>query len=350
MVPLSSIERKSNEIVSRAVYEKASDIHIIPSIDYSIIKLRVGHQLVTCDKIDNFNAEKLISHFKFRSKMDIGERRRPQCGSLSVVLNDQRINLRISTLPTYPHESLAIRILPQNEIAILKKLSLFSQQSSLLNALMKKAHGLFLVSGPTGSGKTTTIYSLLLDENVRHKRIITIEDPVEKRTDAFIQVEINEKAGLSYSEALKAALRHDPDIIMIGEIRDAQTAQMVIRAAMTGHLVLSTIHANNAEGCLARLREFGICELDIKETVIALVSQRLLELTCPYCGEDCSSLCRRFRKTRRLAIFEILSGAPLEKILNHNKSKNDYTTLSQLIRKSIALGYVSTQEFERWLC
>lgn len=344
------IEQKSDAIISRAVREKASDIHIIPTNGTSLIQLRIGHQLVTAEKMKNCDAEKLISHFKFRSKMDIGERRRPQNGSLNLMVNGEQINLRISTLPTSPHESLAIRILPQNEVSSLEQLSLFQKQIFQLRSLMKKAYGLLLISGPTSSGKTTTIYSLLFDDCSKNRRIITIEDPIEKKTDAFIQVEINEKAGVTYEEALKAALRHDPDIIMIGEIRDAKTARVAIRAAMTGHLVVSTIHANNAEGCIFRLKEFGITELDIKETVIGLVSQRLVSLSCPYCGNHCSNYCHIYFSTRRLAIYEILSGSSLEAVLANRRSKAKYEKLPQLINKSIALGYVKETEYERWLC
>jgi competence protein ComGA len=347
---MSGIERKGDDLISKAVDNMASDIHIIPAPSFSLIQLRIAHQLVTYEKIKNCEAEKLISHFKFRAKMDIGERRRPQNGSLNVVINHQQVNLRISTLPTTPHESLAIRILPQNEVKTLTQLSLYSEQTIQLKSLMKKAHGLLLISGPTGSGKTTTIYSLLFDDCLSGRRIITIEDPIEKRTDAFIQVEINEKAGLTYAEVLKATLRHDPDVIMIGEVRDEKTAQIAIRAAMTGHLVISTIHATNAEGCISRLREFGVAEIDIRETVIGLVSQRLVRLKCPTCGDHCSSFCRMHRHNKRLAIYEILADRCLDEVLHQKKKNVNYKKLSHLINKSIALGYVSELEYERWLC
>lgn len=346
---MANIEWKSNQLILQAVLVKASDIHIIPAKDYSQIKFRIDHQIVVIEKIFTRDAEKLISHFKFRSKMDIGERRRPQNGALDIVIKNKQINLRFSTLPTIPHESLSIRILPQDEVLTLKQLSLFSKHTDVLRSLMKKANGLLLISGPTGSGKTTTIYSLLFNSTTRNNRIISIEDPVEKRTDAFIQVEINEKAGLTYEEALKAALRHDPDIIMIGEIRDEKTAKIAIRAAMTGHLVVSTLHAKNTVSCISRLKEFGISEQDIRETVIGLVSQRLLELICPYCGEDCSMSCRAHRETRRLAVYEIMAGNALEDQFNGEETVF-YETLQQGIAKSVALGFVSKGEYERWLC
>lgn len=349
MVLLSIIEQKSDGIITRAVREKASDIHIVPANSSSLIQLRIGHQLVTLEKIKISDAQKLISHYKFRSKMDIGERRRPQNGSLNMVVKDEQINLRISTLPTTPHESLSIRILPQNEILTIDQLSLFKKHCVQLRTLMKKAYGLLLISGPTSSGKTTTIYSLLFNEFSRNRRIITIEDPIEKKTDSFIQVEINEKAGLTYAEALKAALRHDPDIIMIGEIRDAQTARIAIRAAMTGHLVISTIHANHSEGCISRLREFGCAQLDIKETLIGLVSQRLVNLACPNCGIKCSGYCGLYSTNRRLAVYEILEGNSLQDILANKLKKAKYEKLPQLVNKAIALGYVKETEYERWL-
>jgi competence protein ComGA len=350
VVLLSIIEQKSDAIISRAVQEKASDVHIVPSHEVSLVQLRIGTHLLPLEKIRNSDAEKLISHFKFRSKMDIGERRRPQNGSLTLIVRDKQINLRISTLPTFPHESLAIRVLPQNEVATLDELSLYKSQTAQLRTLMKKAHGLLLISGPTGSGKTTTIYSLLYDQYSKDRRIITIEDPIEKKTDAFIQVEINEKAGLTYGEALKATLRHDPDIIMIGEIRDPETAKIAIRAAMTGHLVLSTIHSNDTKGCISRLREFGCAEIDIKETLIGLVSQRLVGLSCPYCGDQCTIHCLVKQEKRRLAVYEILAGSPLNAVLSNSNMKVNYPKLGQLINKGIALGFVREAEYERWLC
>ncbi|WNF37790.1 competence type IV pilus ATPase ComGA [Bacillaceae bacterium IKA-2] len=346
---MADIEWKSNQLILKAVLFKASDIHIFPAKHYSQIKFRIDHQIVVIEKICNRDAEKLISHFKFRSKMDIGERRRPQNGALDIAIENRQINLRFSTLPTIPHESLSIRILPQDEVFTLNQLALFNKHTEILKSLMEKAHGLLLISGPTGSGKTTTIYSLLFNSLTRNKRIISIEDPVEKRTDAFIQIEINEKAGLTYEEALKAALRHDPDIIMIGEIRDEKTAKIVVRAAMTGHLVVSTLHAKNTLSCISRLKEFGISEHDIRETVIGLVSQRLLQLQCPYCGDECSVVCRVYRETRRLAVYEIMAGKALEAQFDGEETVF-YETLEQGIAKSVALGFVSKGEYERWLC
>ncbi len=344
------IEAKSNEIIIQAYKVRASDVHIIPTNPYSVIEYRVDHQLVTIEKIRNSEAEKIISHLKFRSKMDIGERRKPQSGSLTMTIMEDKINIRLSTLPTIPHESLSIRILPQNEVETLQRLTLFPKHTAMLSSLIKKAHGLIIVSGPTGSGKTTTIYSLLNEAAARKKRIICIEDPVEMQTDTFIQVEINEKAGLTYAETLKSVLRHDPDIIMIGEIRDFETAKIAVRAAMTGHLVISTIHAKSCLGSINRLKELGIEEHDINETVIGLVSQRLVEMKCPLCGDNCSKFCRIYRKRRRLAIFEILADKSLEALINEGEINHRYESLEQTIKKSITLGYVNEKEYERWLC
>ncbi len=346
---MTIIELKGHEIISSAVQRKASDIHIIPTSNYSIVQFKINNSLINYQTFSNSDAEKLISQFKFRSKMDIGERRRPQNGSLNLEVNNLKVNLRLSTLPSTPHESLAIRILPQDETTLLNRLSLFSKQTAKLQLLMKKAYGLLLVSGPTGSGKTTTMYSLLSDPCLKGRRIITIEDPIEKKTDSFIQVEINEKAGVTYSEALKATLRHDPDVIMIGEIRDEKTAKIAIRAALTGHLVISTIHASDSVGCISRLREYGIAEIDLKEAIIGLVSQRLLTLKCPFCEQRCSNFCLLHRKHNRLAVYEILSDSALRDVLNHNCDAS-YETLPKAIRKSIALGYTDVSEYERWLC
>lgn len=343
------IEKKSNEIVKKAIITGASDVHIIPCDRSSKIQFRVDDRLVFLESITNLQAEKLISHLKFISKMDIGERRKPQSGSILMIVNNNKINIRISTLPTAPHESMAIRILPQNETNSLQTLTTFPKQNLLLKSLVKNKHGLILVSGPTGSGKTTTIYSLLNDVNKLNKRIICIEDPIEKRNDAFIQLQINEKAGLTYANLLKAVLRHDPDIIMIGEIRDEATAKIAIRAAMTGHLVISTIHAKNCIGSVFRLKEFGIKPIDIKETIVGLISQRLVELNCSFCGDLCVNFCRQQRRRRRMAIFEILSGKQLDSYLTKQKEPTSFESFEKMIKKTFALGYISKTEYERWL-
>ncbi len=235
---MMSIEAFANRIIREAVEEEATDIHIIPKQKESHLQFRISNKLQSKHILSSKDCDKLISHFKFSAFMDIGERRRPQNGSYSTTIKGEQIGLRLSTLPSIPHESLVIRILQdKNEIPIYH-ISLFPDTSRKLIALLKHAHGLVIFTGPTGSGKTTTLYSLL-NENAHlyHRNVISLEDPIEKTQENVLQIQVNEKAGITYSTGLKAILRHDPDIIMVGEIRDAETAHIAIRAALTGHPV-----------------------------------------------------------------------------------------------------------------
>lgn len=337
---MNDIEEKANELLHYAIQVKASDVHLYPIETKTTIFFRIDGVLCKIDELSSIQAEKLITHFKFRSKMDIGERRRPQNGSIIIKAKTEIVNLRLSTLPTPYNESLAIRILPQTRLLSLHQLTLFPPQKDELISLCHLGEGLILISGPTGSGKTTTIYALLQECIYIGKRVITLEDPIEKSVNGAIQVEVQEKLGLGFSEALKATLRHDPDVIMIGEIRDVETAKIAVRAAMTGHLVISTVHAKDACGSISRLLEFGISKEDLAETLLAAVSQKLVDILCPYCGVNCKLYCRKFRKTRRLAIYEIVKGHFLNNVLNGKKSTHRELQYKKLLRKAIALGYI----------
>ncbi|WP_181294714.1 ATPase, T2SS/T4P/T4SS family, partial [Heyndrickxia sporothermodurans] len=205
----------------------------------------------------------------------------------------------------------------------------------------------------TGSGKSTTMYTLVEHcSNQLKRNVITLEDPVEQQNSSFLQVQVNEKAGITYSTGLKAILRHDPDIIMVGEIRDSETAKIAIRAALTGHLVLSTLHTRDAKGAIYRLLEFGVQWHEIEQTLIAVTAQRLVKLKCPFCGNVCSPYCLNYFKKNRTAVYEMISGKTLKNVLteaNGNRIKTKYKTLREIIRKGIALGYISTNEYYRWV-
>jgi competence protein ComGA len=188
--------------------------------------------------------------------------------------------------------------------------------------------------------------------NMNMRNVITLEDPVEKKNDQFLQVQVNEKAGITYSNGLKAILRHDPDIIIVGEIRDSETAQIAVRASMTGHLVLSTLHTRDAKGAIYRLLEFGIKQNDIEQTLIGITAQRLVTLICPFCGEKCSQYCPHYHEKRRAAVYELLYGKSLQQVLSEAKGEQvhyHYSTIKEILRKGIALGYISTQEYDRWV-
>ncbi|MDM5338931.1 competence type IV pilus ATPase ComGA [Fictibacillus enclensis] len=347
------IESKSKELLQLASRTNASDIHFVPLRNQGMIQLRVDGQLHPIEKVPYVFFERLVSHFKFKAGMDIGEKRRPQDGSMDLDLNGTLLHLRLSTLPTAFHESLVIRLLPQSGPAHFESLALFPHSLKGLHSLLNRSSGLILFSGPTGSGKTTIMYSLLQYLQTKDTiNILTLEDPVEKKMDLFLQMEVNEKAGITYGEGFKSLLRHDPDVIMIGEIRDEATAKLVIRAGMTGHLVLSTVHAEDALGCLYRLVEFGLSVQEIEQTLLGIVSQRLLSLTCPYCGTHCEPYCFMRRHDKRMGLYELLSESGLEKGMEWIRGNSDrpdgLRTLNYFMKQGMALGFLPMNTLHRW--
>lgn len=352
---MSSIEQLADRVISEAVRNNATDIHFLPQKNDTLVQLRIGNRLIPKFSLPKLECDRLISHFKFTASMDIGERRRPQSGSFTYEVDEQTIGLRLSTLPASNSESLVIRLLPQQQQIPFFQLSLFPTMTRKLIALLKHAHGLIIFTGPTGSGKTTTLYSLLNEtSHLFHRNVITLEDPIEKNYEQVLQVQVNEKAGVSYTTGLKAILRHDPDIIMVGEIRDAETAQIAVRAALTGHLVLSTLHTRNAKGAIFRLKEFGVNWLEIEQTLVAVTAQRLVELTCPYCKGECSPFCYSYGRWKRANVLELLNGKALSTVLKEAKGelpeiRYPYRTLREYIKKGIALGYIKENEYERWV-
>lgn len=348
---VSEIEILADRIISDAARNQASDIHILPRKTDTLIQFRLTNKLIPRLTLPKDECDKLISHFKFTANMDIGERRRPQSGAIVSEINGSLLGLRLSTLPSNNRESLVIRLLPQHEQIPLHQLSLFPSMTRKLLALLKHAHGLIIFTGPTGSGKTTTLYSLLNETaHLFHRNVITLEDPIEKNYDSVLQVQVNEKAGVTYATGLKAILRHDPDIIMVGEIRDAETAEIAVRAALTGHLVLSTMHTRDAKGAVYRLHEFGVDWLEVEQTLIAVTAQRLVDLSCPFCSDYCSPYCYSIGRWSRASVFELLTGRNLGLIMKAAKGEKSVTTyplLKDVIRKGIALGYIKETEYER---
>ncbi|MGE6629326.1 competence type IV pilus ATPase ComGA [Bacillus sp. NPDC077027] len=347
------IEYLGQELIEEACRLKASDVHIVPREKEATISFRIDADLIQKRSVEKKKGDRLIAHFKFLSSMDIGEKRRPQSGSLAVMLRSGQIYLRMSTLPTVNDESLVIRLLPQHHVPKTKHLSLFPKASARLLSFLNHSHGLILFTGPTNSGKTTTLYSLIeFAKQHFNRNIITLEDPVETRNEAVLQVQVNEKAGITYAAGLRAILRHDPDMIVLGEIRDAETARTAIRAAMTGHLVLSTLHAKNAKGALYRMIEFGITMNELEQTMVAIAAQRLIDLICPFCGETCKLYCKLNRVVRRTNVFELLFGKELAECMKEARGEyanSSYETLQRLIRKGVALGYLSKNTYHRWV-
>ncbi|MCD8508733.1 MAG: GspE/PulE family protein [Bacillus sp. (in: Bacteria)] len=341
-------EQRTKDVLVNAVAYRASDVHLVPLEKIGVVRFRIDGQLVEMECIPLKTMLKMISHLKFISGMDVGERRRPQNSSMEIPVLQKSYSMRLSTFPSSFHETLVIRLFPQ-ETQTLQQLSLFPKQAKHLLELANSPAGLLIVCGPTGSGKTTTLYSLLQACFMeRHRNIITLEDPVEQKHSNFLQMEINERAGITYATGLKSLLRHDPDIIMIGEIRDRETAQMAIRAALTGHFVLSTLHSKDTLSGIKRLYELGISTMDLKESVKAIVSQRLVDLVCPYCEGGCNPFCKKLRTRRRVAVFEILANDQLKmSVADMNMDFKLKGSLLDNLNKGIALGFVNNYEYER---
>lgn len=348
-----TIDQTAQQLILHALRLNATDIHISPRTKNYTIHFRMDGDLHFIKEIPLTIGEKLISHIKFMADMDISERRKPQTGTLrSNFTEHHHISLRISSLPTaLTNESIAIRILPQKQILSHLQLSLFPGSIKILTTFMEKENGFVLLTGPTGCGKSTTMYSLAQYAAVDlNRHVISLEDPVEKKNDSLLQVQVNEKAGLTFATGLKAILRHDPDVILIGEIRDTETAQIALRAAMTGHLVLTSLHTKDAKGAVHRLMDLGISLMDLKQTVLAIASQRLVNVICPLCGEHCSVFCTHYK---RRAVLEILHGHRLQTVLDnpdmHSFHHPHPKTLENVIRKGIVLGYLSPKEYVRWI-
>lgn len=351
---LNEVEQKSKFLLAEALRSGASDIHFIPRVQDALIRFRIGGILADIETLSKRTTEKLVSHFKFLAGMDIGEKRRPQNGALDFESNPHFLNLRLSTLPTPFGESLAIRVLPQKQTFSISELSLFPQMLPELLSLIDPSDGLILVTGPTGSGKTTLLYSLLYESAKRYDRqIVTFEDPIEIKSDRFVQMEVNEKAGLTYAEGFRAILRHDPDVIMVGEIRDAETARLAVRASMTGHLVFATLHTRNTFGAVYRLLEFGIPLSYLEQTLTAVLSQRLVPLICPYCGSNCHPECRVHKQRNRLGIYEMLYGQQMRSFLTSLRETPEkpyrpkVKTIEDLMKRGRAFGYLPDKNSSR---
>ncbi|MBY6035515.1 GspE/PulE family protein [Fictibacillus nanhaiensis] len=346
------IKTLGSSILHEAVTQDASDIHFIPIRKGGVVQFRIDERLLHYKTLSQEEYIRVISHFKYSARMDIGEQRKPQSGAMDTMINNESIHLRLSSIPSAFNESLVIRILPQQETLSISELSLFPHELKKLISLIKRSSGLLLFTGPTGSGKTTILYSLLQHLQKNYKRqVITLEDPVERKVDSFLQMEINEKAGVTYGEGFKSLLRHDPDVIMIGEIRDEATARLVIRASLTGHLVLSTMHASDCLGCIERLREFGIREAELRQTLMGIVSQRLISIPCRFCGDDCHDFCFKSRTFRRAGIYEMLSNQDLEAAIEKTSIAlpSFYKSLSYYFNHAYAAGFITKESYEKWM-
>lgn len=335
-----------NSVITQAIKERASDVHIEPQETKVRVRFRVDGVLREIFDLPKSAQAAIASRIKILADMDIAERRLPQDGRIKVREGERDIDLRVSTMPTILGEKVVMRILDKKSvIKDIDSLGINAQSLAQYQRLIHHPNGMILVTGPTGSGKTTTLYSTLKHINSPAQNIITVEDPVEYRLEGINQVQVNNKAGLTFANGLRSILRQDPNIILVGEIRDSDTADIAIRAALTGHLVFSTLHTNNAVGAIARLIDMGVEPFLVASSLLGVVAQRLVRVICSECkraytveedsperaflgvagneavtlyhGEGCG-YCNHTGYWGRVAIYEFLYiGAELRELINH---------------------------------
>ena len=372
------VVRLVNNILEQAVREKASDIHIEPGETQTRVRFRIDGTLFSNLEIPSNLHQPLIARIKILAGMDIAEKRRPQDGRILIKVADSKIDLRVSTLPSIFGEKAVLRLLDQSGGRIgIGKLGFDQDQQKLLHDAISASNGIVLITGPTGSGKSTTLYSLLEILNEPSKNIITLEDPVEFTIPGITQIQINERIWLTFGRAMRSILRQDPDIIMVGEIRDTETAQLAVRAALTGHLVLSTLHTNDAPTSINRLVDMGVPRFLLASSIRAVLAQRLVKKLDPLCRKNavidevlsretdipvgtevykaggCNE-CRMTGYKGRTVISEIMpvdhklrtmiNDGATEQELREQARKNGMLTLREDARKKVLEGITTTDE------
>jgi len=276
-----------NSLFYQAIKKGASDIHIEPHEKRGVVRFRIDGVLVKHVELDIKIISLVVSRIKVISNLDISEKRIPQDGRTQVKIAKKNLDIRVSVLPTYYGERVVMRILMESEhIPTLQNLGFSEDLTKDFEKLLEHSHGMILVTGPTGSGKSTTLHTFLQTVATDDKNIITIEDPVEYKADNINQIQVNTKTGLTFASGLRSILRQDPDIVMVGEIRDKETAEIAIQAALTGHLMLSTLHTNNTAAALTRLIDMGVDEFLITSSLLGVLSQRLTRKLCNHCKKE----------------------------------------------------------------
>lgn len=359
---------------------RASDIHIEPYEKEVRIRYRIDGELSTVNLIGIESLPPLVARIKILAGLNIAEKRIPQDGRIITKVDEKEVDLRVSILPVVYGEKVVIRILDKNNYKVHKEhLGLSTENINKLNRIISNPHGIVLVTGPTGSGKSTTLYSILDDINSENINIVTVEDPVEYTLEGINQVNVNNKSGMTFASGLRSILRQDPDVIMIGEIRDDETAEIAVKAAITGHLVLSTLHTNDAPTTITRLIDMGIENYLVATSVVGVIAQRLVRKICPYCktsyvasdyekrildidekeelilysAKGCG-YCNNSGYIGRVGVYEIMEITKTHKeaIMNGNNSneledisiKNGMTTLAEECEKLVAIGITTMTE------
>ena len=352
------IIRMLNALLSQAARDGASDIHIEPFERHSSVRFRVDGGLREVVQPNRALHAALISRLKIMALLDIAEKRLPQDGRISLRLGQRAIDVRVSTLPSAHGERAVLRLLDKSGARLsLESIGMQGPTLQRFEHLIAQPHGIVLVTGPTGSGKTTTLYAALQRLDAAHSNIMTVEDPIEYELPGVGQTQVNPKIDLDFAKALRAILRQDPDIIMIGEIRDHETAQIAVQASLTGHLVLATLHTNDAVSAVTRLTDMGIEPFLLSSSLLGVLAQRLVRKTCTACQGSGCAVCGHTGYQGRTGIFELLSVDEGLRGLVHNRAsesdmhrqaqRNGLGSLREDGERLVALGLTSREELLR---
>ena len=381
----SPVVRLVDQLIIRGVKMGATDIHLEPEEKTMRVRYRIDGILQSGPSIPKSLQAPTTTRLKIMADLNISENRLPQDGKITFYMGKKRVDLRVSTFPTVLGENVVLRILDKSKLILgLEKLGFTHENLDIFKKLLNRTHGIILVTGPTGSGKTTTLYSALSHINSMEKNIVTLEDPVEYELPLICQSQINPKAGLTFAKGLRSILRQDPDIILVGEMRDAETAEMAIRSALTGHLVFSTLHTNDSAGTIPRLLDMGMEPFLIASSLIGIMAQRLIRVICPKCreaaepevaileqlnikpnghtfyhGRGCAE-CNNTGYRGRIAIFELLTITPEIKKLIAERAESNFilkaatengmVTLLQDALKRAFQGQTTLEEVLRVAC
>jgi general secretion pathway protein E len=309
------IVRLVNVLISRALDMRASDIHFEPFERSFQVRCRVDGVLFDLDQPQKAMQSAILSRLKLMANLNIAERRLPQDGKIKIRFGNREVDIRVSSVPTIYGESVVLRLLAQESVEYdLTNLGMDHKDLDYVQNLIERPYGMVLVTGPTGSGKTTTLYGVLKKLNTVTRKIITVEDPVEYQINGINQVQVKPQIGMTFANALRSLVRQDPDVLLIGEIRDKETADIAIESALTGHLVLSTLHTNDAPGAITRLRDIGIESFLMADSLLSIMAQRLIRVLCPHCKTEYSA-----REEDRDRIGELLPDLPPSLTLYRNK-------------------------------
>ncbi|MBZ1351842.1 Flp pilus assembly complex ATPase component TadA [Alcaligenaceae bacterium LF4-65] len=340
------IIRMINSLFKQASRDDASDIHLEAYDKQSVVRFRVDGNLRDVVDLKRGLHAALVSRIKIMASLDIAEKRMPQDGRISLRVGGKALDIRVSTLPTAHGERVVMRLLEKNYSKLdLKALGMAVDTEKSFLELINKPYGIVLVTGPTGSGKTTTLYSALLTLRSQVNNIMTVEDPIEYNLEGVGQTQVNSRIEMNFARALRAILRQDPDIVMIGEIRDLETAQIAVQASLTGHLVLATLHTNDAPSAVTRLIDMGIEPFLLSSSLLGVLGQRLIRLTCTAChGQGCAD-CTQTGFKGRAGIYELMTtSVELKELIHQNASE------AQIRQKALESGMRSlVQDSERWV-